>query len=205
VRTIQVDLNGDGVITNLPAPAGENFNVVPFSAGDSNTRGIELDGAFQLGDRWTLGGSAAYADTEITKALNETVPLRFLGITDAKGFDFPLVPKLSGAAYGQYSGELSDARSWYARADLTYIGKRYDSIANFAYVPGQFRTNLRAGLTGDRWEVVAFVNNLFDDDTLEASRYNSDSAADPFFFQLAASEAVLPNKRQFGVTATFRF
>ena len=205
VRTIQVDLNGDGVITNLPAPAGENFNVVPFSAGDSNTRGIELDGAFQLGDRWTLGGSAAYADTEITKALNETVPLRFLGITDAKGFDFPLVPKLSGAAYGQYSGELSDTRSWYARADLTYIGKRYDSIANFAYVPGQFRTNLRAGLTGDRWEVVAFVNNLFDDDTLEASRYNSDSAADPFFFQLAASEAVLPNKRQFGVTATFRF
>jgi hypothetical protein len=88
---------------------------------------------------------------------------------------------------------------------MTYIGKRYDSIANFAYVPGQFRANLRAGLTGDRWEVVAFVNNLFDDDTLEASRYNSDSAADPFFFQLASSEAVLPHKRQVGVTATFRF
>jgi hypothetical protein len=52
---------------------------------------------------------------------------------------------------------------------------------------------------------VAFVNNLFDDDTLEASRYNSDSAADPFFFQLASSEAVLPHKRQVGVTATFRF
>jgi outer membrane receptor protein involved in Fe transport len=178
---------------------------VPFAAGDSNSRGLELDGAVRLGDNWTVGGSAAYADTEITKALNETVPLRFLGITDAKGFDFPLVPKLSGAAYAQYSSALSDSRSWFARADLTYIGKRYDSIANFAYVPGQFRANLRAGLTGDRWEVVAFVNNLFDDDTLEASRYNSDSAADPFFFQLASSEAVLPHKRQVGVTATFRF
>ena len=72
-------------------------------------------------------------------------------------------------------------------------------------MPGQFRTNLRAGLTGGNWEIVAFVSNLFDDDTLEASRYNSDSAADPFFFQLASSEAVLANKRQFGVTATFRF
>ncbi|MEZ5457812.1 MAG: hypothetical protein R3E65_00375 [Steroidobacteraceae bacterium] len=55
------------------------------------------------------------------------------------------------------------------------------------------------------WEVIAFVNNLFDDDTLEASRYQSDSAADPFFFQLASSEAVLPKKRHFGVTATVRF
>ena len=205
VRTIQVDLNGDGQITNLPAPSGENFNVVPFAAGDSNTRGIEVDGALKLSEHWTFGGTAAYADTEITKALNETVPLRFLGITDAKGFDFPLVPKFSGSLYGQYDGVAGEGRDWFVRTDLTYIGKRYDSIANFAYVPYQLRANLRAGLRTDKWELNAFVNNLFDDDTLEASRYQSDSAADPFFFQLASSEAVLPNKRQFGVTATFRF
>ncbi len=205
VRTIQVDLNGDGQITNLPAPAGENFNVVPFAAGDSNTKGIELDGALKLAERWTVGGSVAYADSEITKALNETIPLRFLGITDAKGFDFPLVPKVSGSVYGQYDAPLSDSRSWYARTDVTYIGKRYDSIANFAWVPAQVRANLRAGLRAESWDFAAYVNNVFDDDTLEASRYQSDSAADPFFFQLASSEAVLPNKRQFGVTASFRF
>ena len=205
VRTVQVDLNGDGVITNLPAPAGENFNAVPFAAGDSNTRGVELDGAFTVTDHITLGGSAAYADTEITKALNEALPLRFFGITDAKGFQFPLVPKFSGAVYGQYEAPLPDSRSWYLRTDVTYIGKRYDSIVNFAYVPPQVRANLRAGLRADKWELTAFVNNLFDDRTLEASRYNSDSAADPFLFQLAASEAVLANKRQFGITATYRF
>lgn len=205
VRTLQIDLNGDGVITNLPAPAGENFNASPFAAGDSNTKGIEIDGALRLGENWTVGGSAAYADTEITKALNEAIPLRFLGLTDAKGFQYPLVPKFSGAAYLQYDQKLSDARSWYVRTDMTYIGKRFDSIANFAYVPGQFRTNLRGGLRAEKWDVTAFVTNLFDDDTLEACRYQSDSATDPFFFQLASCEAVLPNKRQFGVTATFRF
>lgn len=205
LRTLQIDLNGDGVITNLPAPAGENFNVVPFAAGDSNTRGIEVDGAIKFGANWTFGGSVAYADSEITKALNETVTLRFLGVTDAKGFDFPLVPKISGAAFAQFDAAAANDRDWFARADLTYVGKRYDSIANFAYVPGQFRTNLRAGIRAEKWELVAFVNNLFDDDTLEASRYNSDSAADPFFFQLASSEAVLPKKRHFGVTATVRF
>jgi iron complex outermembrane receptor protein len=205
LRTLQIDLNGDGIITNLPAPVGENFNVVPFSAGDSNTRGIEVDGALRFAAQWTVGGSAAYADTDITKAQNESVPLRFLGLTDAKGFNYPLVPKFSGAAFAQYDTAISDNRSWFARADLTYVGKRYDSIGNFAWVPGQLRTNLRGGLRADKWEIVAFVNNLFDDDTLEASRYNSDSAADPFFFQLASSEAVLPKKRQFGVTATLRF
>ena len=205
VRTIQVDLNGDGVITVLPAPTGEVFNVVPFSAGDSNTKGIEIDGAYKLDARWTLGGNAAYADSTITKALNETVPLRFLGVTDAKGFQFPLVPKFSAAAFGQYEAPLSASRSWFLRADMTYIGKRYDSIIDFAFVPGQLRTNLRGGVRADSWEITAFVDNLFDDKTLEASRYNSDSAADPFFFQLASSEAVLPNKRHFGVTFTKRF
>lgn len=205
LRTLQIDLNGDGIIQPGSAPAGENFNVVPFSAGDSNTKGIEIDGAVKIGDSWTLGGSAAYADTEITKAQNEQITLRFLGLTDAKGFDFALAPELSGAVFAQYDAAASETRNWFTRADLTYIGKRYDSIANFAYVPAQVRANLRAGIRAEKWEVVAFVNNLFDDDTLEASRFNSDSAADPFFFQLAASEAVLPNKRHFGVTATFRF
>ena len=205
VRTLQIDLNGDGVITNLPAPAGENFNASPFAAGDSNTRGIEVDGALRIGERWTVGGSAAYADTEITKALNESIPLRFLGLVDAKGYQYPLVPKYTGAAYAQYEQALANERSWYLRTDMTYIGKRFDSIANFAYVPGQFRTNLRAGLRAESWEVTAFVTNLFQDRTLESCRYQSDSAADPFFFQLASCEAVLPNKRQFGVTASFRF
>lgn len=205
VRSVQVDLNGDGVITNLPAPSGENFNAVPFAAGDSNTRGFEVDGAVSLTDKVTLGGSLAYADTEITKALNEALPLRFFGKTDAKGFKFPLVPDLSGALFLQYEDEMSGDREWYARSDLTYIGKRYDSIVNFAYVPVQVRVNARVGMRTDKWEASLFINNLFDDDTLEASRYNSDSAADPFFFQLAASEAVLANKRQVGITASYRF
>ena len=205
VRTIQVDLNGDGVITNLPAPAGENFNAVPFAAGDSNTRGVEVDGALSLTDKVTLGGNVAYADTKITKALNEALPLRFFGLTDAKGFKFPLAPDFSGAMFLQYENSLAADRKWFARSDLTYIGKRYDSIVNFAYVPVQIRANVRVGLKASNWEASVFINNLFDDRTLESARYNSDSAADPFFFQLAASEAVLANKRQIGITASYKF
>lgn len=205
VRSVQVDLNGDGVINVVPAPVGEVFNAVPFSSGDSNTRGVDVDGAVSVADRWTLGGAIAYADTTITRALNETIPLRLFGRTDSKGYQYPYVPKLSGSAFAQYEAPLAGERRWFARTDVTYIGKRYDSIANLAWAPPQVRTNLRGGVRTDRWSIEAFVNNLFDDKTLEAARYNSDSAADPLVLQLYATEAVLPQKRHFGVTATVRF
>jgi iron complex outermembrane recepter protein len=204
-RTVQVDLNQDGIIQTGAAPVGETFNAVPFAAGDSNTTGIELDGAFGLTDRLTIGGSASYNETEITKALNETLPLRFFGLTDAKGFEFGQVAPLTAAAYANYEAPLAGERTWFVRGDVTYRDRMWDSIANLAYVPSQTRVNLRGGLRAENWDLSVFVNNLFDDDTLESSRYQSDSATDPFFFQLAASEAALPNKRQAGITVSYRF
>lgn len=205
-RSVQVDLNGDGVITNLPAPAGENFNAVPFLAGDSNTKGIELDGALRVVENVTVGGSFSLADTEITKALGEPIPFRLFGINDSKGKQYANVPKTTGALFSQYDGVWSGGDGkWFVRGDVTYIGKRWDNIVNLAYVPAQTRANLRAGLSRGNWDVQLWVNNLFDDRTLEAGRYNSDSATDPFFFQLVSDEAVLANKRQLGVTATMRF
>lgn len=205
LRGIQIDLNGDGQITLLPAPAGEVFNVVPFSAGDSNTTGIELDGAFQFNEALTLGASASYANTDITKALNEAAAVRLLGLTDAKGKQYSLVPKLNGAAWAEYQRPLAGERSGFVRLDATYIGKRYDNITNLAWIPPQTRANLRFGVRADKWDVTAFVENLFDDDTLESSGSQGDSASDPFLFQMTSSEAMLANKRHFGLSANFRF
>ena len=204
-RTVQVDLNGNGIIDPGSAPTGETFNAVPFAAGDSNTTGIELDGAFALTERVTIGGSMSFADSEITKALNEALPLRFFGLTDAKGFEFGQVAPLTAAAYANYEAPLAGERSWFVRGDVTFRDRMWDSIVNLAYVPRQTRVNLRGGLRAENWDLSLFVNNLFDDDTLESARYQSDSATDPTFFQLSASEAVLANKRQAGVTVTYRF
>lgn len=204
-RSVQVDLNRDGIIQSGAAPVGETFNAVPFAAGDSNTKGIELDGAFGLTERITIGGSASYNETEITKALNETLPLRFFGLTDAKGLEFGQVAPLTAAAYANYEAPLAGERTWFLRGDVTYRDRMWDSIANLAYVPSQTRVNLRGGLRAENWDLSLYVNNLFDDDTLESSRYNSDSATDPSLFQLSASEAALPNKRQAGITVSYRF
>lgn len=205
VRTVQVDIDGNGVI-NLTGTGvnREVFNAAPFAAGDSETTGLEIDAGWNPTDRWSLGGTLAYADTEITKALNEALLLRFFNLADGKGRVYPNAPELTGSAFAQYEAPFMDGWDWFARADVNYVSKQYDSILNLTYVPDIWRVNGRIGLKGDQWEITAWVNNLFDDDTPETSRYNSDSAADPFFFQLASSEIVLPRKRQVGLTLTWR-
>ena len=206
VRTVQVDLNGDGIIQTGAAPTGETFNAVPFAAGDSNTKGIEVEGAFGLTDQITIGGSASYADTKITKALNETLPLRFFGLTDAKGFEFGQVAPFTGAVYANYEAPMSGMIAAGSCAATSRIATACGTaLQTSPTCPTQVRVDLRGGLRADNWDLTLFVKNLFNDKTLESSRYNSDSATDPFFFQLAASEAVLPNKRQGGITVTYRF
>lgn len=204
-RSVQVDLNGDGIIQPGAAPNGETLNGVNFASGDSDTWGVELDGAYVLTDRITVGGSATYVKSYISKALNEQLPFRFFGITDAKGFEFGQVPDFSATAYADYEAPLMGSHSWFTRVDMTHRGRMWDAIHNLAYVPSQTLFNLRGGVRIDNWDVQLFINNLFDDDTLESARYQSDSATDPFFFQLSASEAVLANKRQLGITANYRF
>ena len=206
VRTVQADVNGDGAINLTGSGAArEVFNAVPFAAGDSNTRGVEIEAGWRPVPALALGGNVAWAKTNITKALNETLLLRFFGLADGAGRTFGNVPEFSGSAFAEYTGKLANNAEWFARSDLTFVGQRFDSTLNLAYVPDQWRVNLRGGVRAGRVEVTVFVNNLFNDRTLESSSYNSDSAADPNFFQLSASEAVLPRKRQIGVTLATRF
>ncbi|NVK56233.1 MAG: TonB-dependent receptor [Alteromonadaceae bacterium] len=203
ITSLQVDLDGDGSIILEPAPEGEVFNTVPFVSGDSNTKGIELDGAYLLTPDFTIGGSASYADTEVTKALYDANYVSTFGEDDAKGKDMPLVAKLSGALYAQYFGVMLGDIEWYTRIDATYQGRRYTDSTNLSWLPSRTLINLRAGINRDDWSASVYVTNLLDDDTPTWARTQADSAADPYLFQLAGVEVALARKRQIG--ATFRY
>ncbi len=202
---MQIDLNGDGVIELNSAPDGEIFNAVPMAGGDSETTGIEIDGAYSITPNLVVGGSFSYADSKITKSLNDRQMQIVFGKEDAEGQKFPLVPETQAAAYVQYDDQLGNGLDWFVRLDATYIDKRYTSLANISWIDAQTLAHLRGGVMTESWDVTVFVNNLFDDDTLEWARAQGDSAADPYYFQLSAVEAAMPNPRQFGVTMNYRF
>jgi iron complex outermembrane recepter protein len=107
---------------------------------------------------------------------------------------------------------------WFLRSDLAYDSKRYVQTHNLAHTGSSINLNLRTGL---EWQDVTFtlyVNNATDDDTplvgtrlFDFNRFLSQPDPNPAnanarrttFYRdfLVAS----PRKREFGMTATWKF
>lgn len=205
VRGFQIDLNNDGIInTAATGAARENFNAQAYLAGDENIYGIDFETRAKVTDNLQLGAAFALSHLKITK-LQDDLYSRYFGTLDASGQQEGLVPRSSGTLFGEYTHPVGDDYKGFVRADVTYIGKRYDSILNKAFVAATTRVNLKTGFDTKHVNVTLYVDNLFDNDNVESASYQGDSAIDPFAFLPASDETVLPRKRQVGLTATYRF
>lgn len=115
-----------------------------------------------------------------------------------------------GASYEQ---ALTDDINWLIETDVQYQSNRFDTADNILQLQGYWMVDLRLGLTSDDWSVVAFANNLFNDDTVKQAFNTTDFSTirfgffpPPFTFVLEnALQAQLPNKRQIGVRASYNF
>ena len=80
--------------------------------------------------------------------------------------------------------------------------------------------DLRVGLRGENWDVIAYAKNLFDDDTIKTAFLSTDfstiavlgipglpfTGPPPFTFVLANGlMSRMPDPRQVGLRASFRF
>ena len=62
------------------------------------------------------------------------------------------------------SGEFD----WLAEFDANYTSDRFVDSNNFTQIDSYWLFNLRLGLQGDEWSLIAFADNLFDDDTIKS-------------------------------------
>ncbi len=205
VRGFQIDTNNNGVIDLAASGANqENFNAQAYVAGDEDIYGLEFETRATVTDRTQVGFAFATSHLNIKK-LEDDLYRRYFGTLDASGQQEGLVPRVSGTLYGSYTLPITNGNSWFARADLTYIGKRYDSILNKAFTAATTKVNLKFGIDFKNLNVTAYVDNLFNDDHVESAVYQSDSATDPFTFLPGSDEVVLPRKRQSGITVSYHF
>jgi outer membrane receptor protein involved in Fe transport len=73
-------------------------------------------------------------------------------------------------------------------------------------MPAHALVDLRAGLTGERWAVTAFVNNVFDDDKIKnAARFVDVGRTEGFGAPGRAVLAYLPSPRVVGVRLELTF
>ncbi|WP_242098456.1 TonB-dependent receptor [Sphingomonas sp. CROZ-RG-20F-R02-07] len=190
--------------TNLQAQSIETLadgtqNYRLTNVGGLNTKGIELEASARLGDDLNLNGAATYLDAHYTDyPVGQCYPLQ----TAAQGCTgSPARQNLTGMRVAQ-------APEWKFNVSADYSPKLGRDLRGVAQVNWQFQTrvnyaiddpqtlqkafhivNLGLGVRGPerRWELVAFVNNVFD------QRYYSSliNTAGNFGNQVA-TQALLP-------------
>ncbi|MEZ5566310.1 MAG: TonB-dependent receptor [Gammaproteobacteria bacterium] len=101
--------------------------------------------------------------------------------------------------------------NWFAGLNAAYQDKRYLDPDNFTYWDDYWLLNLQLGLTGDKWEMVGYIDNLLDDNTIKTGGSGPDFGEQVSELGFVAGLGVqftfapLPDPRVFGIRLTRRF
>lgn len=159
------------------------------NAGESEIYGAEVEGSYAFDNGLSLFGSLGLLRTKFLDFEASGGNLR--------GNHFPESPQITaglGVSYQHDSG-------FFGSLTASYTGSYYSTgsvendpalkVANFTHV------NARLGYQKDNWEIVAYVDNLFDSDYVTS--LSSPAAGAP------PSEAVVSEPRNIGVELRARF
>ena len=146
------------------------------AAGEVRSRGLELDLSGQLSDRWSLIGSYAYTDAEVTED------------PDYKGNQLQNVARNSGSLSAVYDfGRVIGGDQLRVGAGARYVGEREGNAVNDFELPGYTVADAFATydtqLDGQKVKFQLNVKNLFD-------RTYYTSAASRFFVSMGDSRQV---------------
>ncbi|MGY2289382.1 TonB-dependent siderophore receptor [Pseudomonas sp. SDO528_S397] len=140
---------------NVLVQVGDGLTSVYSVAGKVRSRGLELDASGQLTDQWSLIGSYAYTDAEVTED------------PAFKGNRLQNVAKNTGSLSAVYDfGSLIGGDQLRVGAGARYIGERAGDAANSFELPGYTVADAFATydtkIEGQKVKFQLNVKNLFD-------------------------------------------
>jgi outer membrane receptor protein involved in Fe transport len=129
---------------------------------------------------------------------------------DFNGKEVERVPKHSLVGIARYSSAVTSRFNWFVDLQTSFRDERFSNPNNLLKFDSYWLSELRVGLSGDDWQVVAYVDNLFDDDTI---RHGFNTGGDLRNFSIEGATFVLPDSAQyylpsprtFGIRAAYRF
>ena len=129
---------------------------------------------------------------------------------DFTGNEVERVPRNSLVGIARYSSEVIGDTNWFVELQSRFRDERFSNQNNLLKFDSYWISDLRVGLTSGDWRVVAYVENLFDDDTV---RDGFNTGGDLRNFSIAGATFVLPDSAQFylpsprilGVRASYTF
>jgi outer membrane receptor protein involved in Fe transport len=197
---------------------------VVSNAGRAEVRGAELEASLFLSRNLRLTAAYTFLDTEYTEfvefsrnASNIALAGRCEIVTigtgsqstqcklDLAGNRLERAPRGAATATLTYSYPIADGSSVIAEVAAQYQGKRYFDQYNAQFFDSFVNTDARLTFERDNWSVTAYVENLFDDDTIRSGFTQGD------FFGLFSSPGsrsyvlIAPDPVRGGVRASYQF
>ena len=196
------------------------------NAGKTEVQGIELSWRWKLSRSWDLNAAYGYAKAEFQQLCDATyaqllgspvttsgpcpsaipnpaTPATATNFADVSGFRTANSPLHTGSVGAEFRMAVRSDWSLFARSDFSYQSERFAEVYNHASTGDSTRLDARLGLETEAWKVTLWGRNLADDRSPSSvRRITAPNAAVPL---TRAYDMFMPNGRQFGVTANYRF
>ena len=168
----------------------------------ARSQGLELGVAALPVPQLQLGLNVGYLDTE-WKDFSGAVT--GFGEVDLTGQPLPKAPELTLSADGQYTMQLGNDWEGFLRAEFSHQDKQFYDVngtagamlgARFPFeIPARDVWNFRVGASNDRYRIVAYVENAFDDEYYTST----------YDFGFTNGAGVVPSFRTYGVRFSANF
>ncbi len=186
------DFGNKQVNTSIVLPNGFTAPRI-VNAGKAEIWGLELDTLWQperqvLGGNWVFTGSYTYLDTEYKKfdsiSSSATTIARagdctpFFLAAESKSFcaissagnELEGAPHHSLTGTAAYTSALLDTGfDWFIETDVQFQSSRFVEFNNILKLQSFWNTDMRVGVQNDKWELLFYVSNLFNDDTVKSA------------------------------------
>ncbi len=184
------------------------------NAGESEVYGAEVEATYRPSANWTFFLGYTHVETEYLDFNISDVgdPGTYDKVQsgnaegDFSGTSFPNTPEDVAVASIRYDGQFNNGWGYFTELFGNYQSKRYLDAGNLTYLDSVLIADFSAGLDGEKWSLVAYVNNFTDEDKVRSGLGNVNfgfmplGQVPPF-----GANLVLPNPRTFGARFRYRF
>lgn len=191
------------------APTGASFfttNIIQ-ALGSATSKGVEVDGTFEIVPGLVLNAGLAYIDatyddgvisSRITRSNLCGDGLICNANGDIGGNDIQRTSDWQWNVGASFDTTISDGIEFLSRIDVAGQSEQFVSEINEATIAPRTLTNGRIGVRGNNWSLSVFGKNIFDKQYVS----NAFFIATPFFTDYVPA---LGNRRRLGATLTFNY
>ncbi len=187
-----------------PLPTVSSFTITQ-NVGSINLYGIELEADWAVTDKLLVNATLNISDNKISgNYLCSDCLLIYGRATLPANAKIRFAPRQTWSLSAEYTDHLAGAYDWFTRVDYTHRGSFFGDEGNVSVIGAADLVNLRVGVRKeDGLSIEGYVKNLTKDATLLQGTRGQDTV-----FSFAAFNEIrvgLPDKREFGVKATYKF